>query len=123
MGNLITATDLRRVFFATFPGAKLEESSHMNGAAFKAPIWDFSVEASLTLRTLADTDKVSETILTFRFSPPNRRPMILAQTSVDTLADVELGLEELRQRLMGIVATIVTACETPPPRPRHSIFD
>jgi len=121
--SVLTAPSFLIIFQQTFPGAQIQETTTLTGVALSAPVWDYSIEASLTTRPLAESDTPGEVIVTFKFNPPKRRMVVLAQATLDNMADYRTALEELKARLMGVVATIIGVCELPPPPARKSIFD
>ena len=108
----LTMTLVKQAFKHTFPGARFKITDRLGGQVLSSTIWQFSVELSVTERSISFADTEGEATVSVTFRPSAKRPTIVVhQESTTSPTRVWTLVKDTRKYLEGIAAAITMACE------------
>ena len=125
----INRTLITEYFEALFPGIKATVGPRIGGQSTTILIWKFEITVSFTTSATSHVDEAGTASVSLSYKPDDKRvnvsriPVLKHNTSC--AGELLKALEECRQYLSGIVATIELALTVPTPDPvnRLGLFD
>lgn len=114
---------------AVFPGTKTTVGSYIGGQISALMIWQFEISVSFTTVATSHVDEAGKATVSMSYKPEDKRLNVsripILKKSTTSAGDLLEALEECRQYLSGIVASIEMALTVPTPDPENllGLFD
>lgn len=113
----LTAEAILHTVREVFPGADIQLQPFTGGTIVRTVIWQFTMDISLTTKSIVYGEKEGGVRMTLQWKPPEGKMINIKGGGTTEMGPIKAFARQTRAYLEGVVAAITIACEEPPGEP------